>query len=168
MKCPVCKAEMICKKKTYHYEESGLDNVYLEGVEIWECNCGEEIVSIPQINELHNLIARALVKKRFLLDGKEVRFLRKNMGLTALSLSKYLSVDNATISRWETNRQAIDKSHDKLLRLIYLNLKGMPTEEIKHLIEEDFVEINPERADGLPPYMIPKEDWSKSEICLTK
>ncbi len=166
MRCPVCKAEMICRQGEHHYKESGLDNVYLVGVDIFECSCGERVVNIPAVTELHNKLATDIIKKKSILNGKEIRFLRKNMGLTAVKLAGYLGVDNATISRWEKGKQPIRGANDRLLRLIFSNIKGIPAEEIKHLIEKDFEEITPERKEPAP-YMIPRDEWSKIKICFT-
>ena len=110
-------------------------------------------MSIPAMPELHSLIGLNLIKKKSLLNGQEIRFLRKNIGLTATKLSKIVGVDNATMSRWENNNQSIDKSHDRLIRLIYSNIKAIPTIEIKHLIEEDFAKIKPQKKDT-PQYTI--------------
>jgi DNA-binding transcriptional regulator YiaG len=112
--------------------------------------------------ELHFLIALELIKKKSLLSNREIRFLRKNMGLTGKVLSKYIGVDNATLSRWENNAQTIDKSHDRLLRLIYSNIKGISSDEIKHLIQEDFAYIKPEKIE-MPIFTIPREYWSKGD-----
>jgi putative zinc finger/helix-turn-helix YgiT family protein len=158
---------MTCSPGKHHYEESGLDNVYLLGIDICQCSCGEEVVSIPAVTELHSKIALELIKKKSLLSAKEIRFLRKSIGLTAKKLSEIMGVDNATISRWENDKQPINEARDRLLRLIYLNVKGISTEVIKHLIEEGFADISPE-FKATPPYMIPVEEWSKTNICFTR
>ena len=161
MKCPECNSEMVRKTESHHYTESGLDDVYLKGIEICKCSCGEKIVNIPAMPELHSLLSLSLIKKTSLLNGKEIRFLRKNMDLTAKKLSKYIGVDNATLSRWETGNQAIDKSHDRLLRLIYSNIKHLSPEETRHLIEKDFEKIQPEQK-AVPPHTIPVDEWLKT------
>ena len=161
MKCPACNSEAVCKSEPYQYKECGLDNIVLEGIDIFECQCGEKIVCIPAMPELHSLIGLFLIKKKSLLNGKEIRFLRKNIGLTAAKLSGYLGVDNATISRWENDNQSIAKSHDRFLRLLYLTIKGISKNEIIHLITEDFIEIQPQHRD-IPDFIIPLDKWSKS------
>lgn len=158
MRCPNCNSETVCTKEKYQYTECGLDHVFLESVDVCKCTCGEKLVIIPAMPELHSLIGFALIKKRALLNGQEIRFLRKNMGLTATKLSKIIGVDNATISRWENGKQAITEPNDRLLKLVYSNIKGIPTDKIKHLIEEEFIEIEPEQKD-MPDYIIP---WPQS------
>ncbi|MCP4111663.1 MAG: YgiT-type zinc finger protein [Desulfobacteraceae bacterium] len=86
MNCPICNSEMVCKRTTHHYTESGLDNVFLDGVEVCQCSCSEKIVSIPAIPELHSKIGLDMIRKEALLNDREIRFLRKNMGLTKKNL----------------------------------------------------------------------------------
>jgi putative zinc finger/helix-turn-helix YgiT family protein len=145
MKCPQCNSEMECKAGTHHYEESGLDNVIVKGIDICACVCGEKIVCISKIDELHKLIGVHLIKKKSLLNGKEIRFLRKNMGLTATKLAAYMGVDNATISRWENTKHPITKPHDLLLRVVYSNIKGISQNETKNLIEDEFKKVLPKQ-----------------------
>lgn len=136
MNCYHCKTEMNCKKETYHYPESGLENVFLEGVNVCRCDkCGGEAINIPAIVEMNNRIGKALIRKRALLNGAEIKYLRKNMGFTGKALAEAMHLDNATISRWEAGKQKVSESHDILLRLIYCGIKGIPS---KDHIEKDF------------------------------
>lgn len=167
MKCPACHNIMVCSLGEHHYRESGLENVYLKGIEICTCDCGEKTVAFPAINELHKKIALLLIRKKSLLKGQEIRFLRKNMGLTAKKLSGIMGVDNATISRWEKGKQAISDGHDRCLRLVYANIKGTSEEEIRHLINEDFNQITTER-EASPDFMISVEDYLRTKIDLPR
>ena len=164
MKCPRCKKAMDCRVGEHHYLESGLDDIILGGVEIYSCSCGEEVVSIPSVPKLHALIGQALIEKGSLLTGSEIRFLRKNVGLTGKRLADIMAVANATISRWESGAQAVSRSHDRLLRLLYASLRGLPPEKTRNLVEEDFSKISDEQLP-LKPWMIPKDRWSKSGNC---
>ncbi|SPD74425.1 Transcriptional regulator, XRE family [uncultured Desulfobacterium sp.] len=165
MKCPTCKTEMPCATADHHYKECGLDNVYLRGIEIHRCSCGEEIVSIPAVTKLHSLIGQILLKKRSILDGKEIKFLRKNLGLTGKKFAEFIGTDNATVSRWENETQSISKAHDRLIRLVYSTIKGIPQEEIKSVIQQDFAAISDEKIEP-QPFSIPCEQWSGGDICL--
>jgi len=166
MMCPKCNSLMNCKTGRHHYKESGVDNVYLEGIETFSCTCGEKIIVIPSIPELHSTIGRFLLRKRSLLNGKEIRFLRKNMGLTAKKLAGYIGVDNASISRWENNKMAITKPHDLLFRIVYASIKEIPSVEIKNIIEDDFKKIQPRQKKTIRR-IISRDQWSKSEAaCL--
>jgi transcriptional regulator with XRE-family HTH domain len=75
-----------------------------------------------------------------------------------------MGVADETISRWENGSQQIKKSNDLLLRLIYCNMKGIPTDEIARLIEEEFPSIE-EAYKEIPPYVIAQTEWAKGEAC---
>ncbi len=100
----------------YHYTACGLDNVYIEGVEIVRDDHGEEVVKIPRIGVLHRLIAKALIDKRGPLDGRELRFLRTEMGMTQAGLAEILHVDAQTVGRWERGETPTQATADTLVR----------------------------------------------------
>ena len=142
MKCAVCGGGLVHREGSHHYTECGLDKVYLEGIDIAKCTkCREEFISLPRVPELHNFIGLTLIQKKTLLNGKEIRFFRKNLGLSSKKFAKYLSVNNATLSRWENDRQDLTLSHDRLIRIVYASIKGLPVGKIKHFIEDEFITI---------------------------
>ena len=74
-------------KNAYRYTESGLTNVWLaNGYTIRKTKYGEG-VSIHDMDGLHRALARALSNKPR-LTGTEVRFLRKEMGLSQRGLGE--------------------------------------------------------------------------------
>ena len=165
MNCPSCSSEMVCKVGKHLYKESGLNNVILRGITICKCSCGEEVVFIPAIPSLHKLIGAQLINKKSLLNGNEIRFLRKNMSLTANKLSGYLGVDNATISRWENGKQTIKKSNDLLLRLVYSVVKDLSFKETKYLVEKSFKNVKPEQRT-MPKRIISSDKWlNQNTVC---
>lgn len=108
------------KKKTgrHHYVESGLPNVFLEGINIYYCSCGAREPGIPCIEPLHKLIAEIIVEKSPRLTGPEIRFLRGQLELKANELAKILGVSKVTVSRWENDKVKIDKSYDHMIRAL--------------------------------------------------
>ncbi len=142
MKCQECNSEMKESKELYHYTESGLDNVYLADLPVYRCECGEFFASIPNIIELNSRIGINLIKKKTLLKGPEIKYLRKNIGLNAKSFADYIGIDKSTLSRWENNKQVVDKSNDRMIRLFYAAFKGIPAEEIKIFIDDVMKEIS--------------------------
>jgi putative zinc finger/helix-turn-helix YgiT family protein len=119
MTCPTCKEEGHIHIGKHHYMESGLLNVWLKGVEIFKCNCGENFAFIPCPQELHKLIAEILLKKEDQLSGREIRFLRKQMGIKAKDFAKQIGVLNVTVSRWEREEIIPPKTIDRLIRYFY-------------------------------------------------
>lgn len=105
-------------KNGYRYTESGLTNVWLaNGYTIRKTKYGEG-VSIHDADGLHRALARALSNKPR-LTGTEVRFLRKEMGLSQRGLGELLGVTDQAVSLWERKGQ-LPKTADRLLRLIYV------------------------------------------------
>jgi putative zinc finger/helix-turn-helix YgiT family protein len=135
MKCDRCgKATSIKKRQTHQYVESGLDNVYLENIEVRVCkSCGDRSPRIPRIDELHDTIARAIVLQPYPLSGKDIRFLRQHLGLKARMWAALMPVDVTTLSRWESSEQKIGPQSDSLIRLLYIRLKE---ETMGHLFQE--------------------------------
>src|SRR5947207_3063006 len=84
VKCRVCnEGELDIKRENHRYAESGLPNVTLLNIEVRHCKkCGARIVSIPRLEELHQLLAFLVASQKLRLDGVEVRFLRKYLGLS--------------------------------------------------------------------------------------
>lgn len=123
MNCEVCKRLTVIKKKRiYHYDISGLDNVYLQNVEMRMCErCRISVPRIPRILQLHATIAKAVVMQPALLGGKDIRFLRKELGMRAREFAKLLRTDVSTFSRWEKNQKPGPQS-DLLIRYLYIQL----------------------------------------------
>jgi putative zinc finger/helix-turn-helix YgiT family protein len=107
-------------KKDYKYLESGLDNVKLINFAVYECDCGEEIPIIPNIEGVHNLIGLMIVKSKRLLLGQQIKYLRKELGLKAVDLAKLLGVYRVTVSRWETGKESIGTANDRLIRVLFI------------------------------------------------
>ena len=119
MKCTECGTAMKARRENYRYDECGLKSVTLVGVEVKRCpKCGNYEVSIPRIEGLHRLIARALIDKATRFTGAEVRFLRKSLGWSGSDFAKHMGVTDETVSRWENDAAPIGPQADRLLRLM--------------------------------------------------
>ncbi len=125
MRCDICKGNTVTRKgQRYHYMESGLDNVYLDSIDLIACEaCGDESPAIPRILELHAAIGRAVALQQSPLRGEDVRFLRKQLGLRARQWAGILKVSVQTLSRWENNEQKIGPQSDALFRLMYFRIR---------------------------------------------
>ena len=105
-------------KKEYRYTESGLTNVWLaNGFTLRKTKYGGG-VSIHDVDGLHRALAQALANKSR-LTGTEVRFLRKEMGLSQRGLGELLGVTDQAVALWE-RKGRLPKTADRLLRLIYV------------------------------------------------
>jgi len=102
----------------YHYTESGLRNVWLaNGYKVRNVG-GQDAVAIHDVDQLHEQIGRALARKPY-LTGTELRFLRKEMGLSQKRLADLLGTTEQTVSLWERGRR-MPKGSDRLVRAIYM------------------------------------------------
>jgi putative zinc finger/helix-turn-helix YgiT family protein len=160
--CPNCQKKGQTHKTMHHYTESGLQNVWLEGVEVFECDCGEKFVFIPCAQELHKLIAEILLRKEGQLSGREIRFLRKHMGMKSKDFANEIGVRPVTVSRWENGDSPTSESLDRLIRLIYAARMGLG-EIATELVKDKF--SNFKKGQQESPIYFPI-DRIKREPCL--
>lgn len=112
----------------YRYTESGLDNILIEGMDVFVDDGGEKSVTIPNINGLHRVIALGIVRRKISMSGKELRFLRTEMGMTQAQLAKLVHCEPLTISRWEREEFPIDSNAEALIRVSATQELGLPTD----------------------------------------
>lgn len=141
MRCPSCQHEMKESRGPHLYMESGLDNVILEDVPIYTCACGEEMVSFHRVPTLNSAIGEELIKKNTPLSGREIRFLRKNMGFSSTRFAETMGVDKSSVSRWENGTQKLSATNDRMIRIIYCAMKDLGG---RKLVEETFPDISSE------------------------
>ncbi|MDZ7697071.1 MAG: YgiT-type zinc finger protein [Deltaproteobacteria bacterium] len=126
MSCSRCEKAMHKTIGNHHYLESGLDNVYLENIPLYECpDCQIAYASFFRLGRLNDLIDLALVQKPALLNGHEIKFLRKGLRMPSHLFAKELGVGKTTLSKWENDLQSHSEAHDRLIRAIYIIEKGL-------------------------------------------
>ena len=106
---------------THHYLESGLDNVYLlDGYRLHDTPYGEG-VSIEDTAGLNRRIGKMLVVSAPVLNGAELRFLRKEMDLGQRDLALEIGASEQTLRLWEKHRdKAIPGTADRIVRAMYI------------------------------------------------
>lgn len=150
MKCEICNGTTVMRKsQRYQYGESGLNNVYLDSIDLLVCeSCGDESPIIPRILDLHAAIGRAIALQQSPLRGEDIRFLRKQLGMRARQWAALLKISVETLSRWENNEQKIGPQSDALYRLMYFRIRE---EREGRFLSGDFVDqiaaVHPERGD---------------------
>lgn len=123
-------------KEPYHYKECGLDDVFLLcGYEEHETPYGKGI-SVKNVDELHMAIGQHIAIHKKVLNGQEVRFLRKQLDYTQAELGKYLGVDAQTVARWEKDQIPIPGPADGLLRVIYLTEVMLGRIEVQKILKK--------------------------------
>src|SRR3990167_4117385 len=100
--------------KMYHYQECGLGNVWLKnGYKVRKTPYGEAL-AIEDMDGLYDSIARGLVDKRGPLAAREIRFLRKHLGMSQRVFADALGADEQTVSRWERGKTVVPPASDRL------------------------------------------------------
>lgn len=165
MKCSICGQEMKKIQKDYRYEESGLDNIILTGIKVHECECGEEIPEIKNIEKINRFIANALVIKNAPLNGKEFRFVRKQMGFKEKDIASLLGVSPVSVSRWENSNAKIGLSNDKLIRMLYTQILE---EQYNKVFKGTIESIQSIKQDGKQtPIRISSESLTEDKVQVT-
>jgi putative zinc finger/helix-turn-helix YgiT family protein len=160
-KCELCGTAMVTKKVTlaepYRYQMSGLDNVFLTGIDVRQCGkCAAQVPVIPKIEQLHKAIAKYLVFKKELLRGKEIRFLRKNAGLAANRFAALLGLDASHLSRVENGKTGnLGAATDKLARAV--SIAANDGEDVRGVLLNIADRIMEKKA----VFGIKKDHWEK-------
>lgn len=103
----------------YHYTSCGLDNVWLKNGYTVKSTPYGKATSIVAVEQLHALLANSLTVKPGRLTGKELRYLRVQMGLSQSGLAGMQGVSEQAVSLWERHGK-VPRAHDALTRLFYL------------------------------------------------
>jgi putative zinc finger/helix-turn-helix YgiT family protein len=163
--CAQCRKLMKTERQNYRYTESGLANVTLVGIEVSHCpSCGERVVSIPRMAQLHRAIALELIRKSAKLTSAEIRFLRKQLGLSSKDLAARIGVEPETVSRWESdaNPQPISPPAERALRLMVAVGERVAEYPVDRLAEiKDEPEVIPMRMNPEPKWHA-EAAWGRS------
>lgn len=116
------------KRIDYRYEECGLDYVTIRNMRVVVDDTGEETYCIPNITDLHKLIAACLITRRHGLLGQELRFLRTELGMTQAELGQLVKKDHQTIGRWERGETPIDDNAEVVIRTYAAEALEIPRE----------------------------------------
>lgn len=143
----------------YHYTECGLDNVFIEGMDVVSDHAGEDTLQIQAIGLLHSVIAEGIVMLPSKMSGKELRFLRTEMGLTQEKLADVLKVTLLTISRWEREETPIKDTAEMLIRLMAVEHLELPVK-----LDVDAVSAKVTRAARTDPIRIDGSDPSQYQL----
>ncbi len=127
-KCTMCGSKMNkVSDSLLHYTECGLSKVYLKGIFIYQClnkECNEEEITIPNIEELHQLLAENIATKVNKLMPEEIRFLRTYLGFSGVDFADAAGVSPETVSRWEKGTVNMKEVSERFLRVLILSKAG--------------------------------------------
>lgn len=117
MKCTECGGDL-GPAVPGEWPYRSLPGTTLVGIPIRTCeSCGDQVVSIPRIEELDRVLAKAVAERPGRLSGPEIRFLRRHLGWSGADFAGFFRTSPATVSRWETGKQNMDARAEQLLRV---------------------------------------------------
>lgn len=121
MTCLECGGAMRTRREVVPFDKPiGLRGVRLSTFVARCPKCGAFEVLLPNLEGLHQAIARALVTKSARLAAEEIRFLRKVLGWSGADFAEHMGTSAETVSRWETGATPIGPQADRLLRLMVM------------------------------------------------
>lgn len=127
-KCVMCESKMNKAQETaFHYTDCGLSKVYLKGIVVHKCTnkeCGEEAITIPNMEELHQLLAEQVATQVNKLQPEEIRFLRTHLGFSGVDFAEAIGVSAETVSRWEKGTVNMKEASERFLRVLILSKVG--------------------------------------------
>ena len=126
MKCRECGAEMRVGREDWPHPD--LPGVTLRGVEVRRCvnDPEHEDVALPHLADLHRTLAGALLRKKTLLTGPEIRFLRELCAWDVAQLAQKLGRSPKVLSQWEADRLGHASIADRLLRMLAAEVLKLP------------------------------------------
>lgn len=120
--CSNCGAEAKVVKGDYQFKESGLRDVVLLDIDLIKCGkCGNVDPVLSGVDDIMSLLAVAVLQKPYRLEGAELRFLRKHVGLNQQEFSKLVRADKTTLSKWENDEDPIGIRSDLLARTVVIS-----------------------------------------------
>jgi DNA-binding transcriptional regulator YiaG len=136
----------------------GIENVTLVGDSVTEdvCEaCGNRKIHIPDLPGLIAAVAITRAKHPYKLNAKEIRFLHKAIDIPSIELAALMEVTPETISRWESGKNVMTASNEKLFRVIVvvkLQYKASAVEPDLELITS--LNIQPVYSGGAPEMVL--------------
>ena len=127
-KCTMCGSKMNkVQDSLFHYTDCGLSKVYLKGIVTHKCTnkvCGEEEITIPNMEELHQLLAEQIASQINKLMPEEIRYLRTHLGFSGVDFAEAIGVSPETVSRWEKGSVNMKEASERFLRVLILSKVG--------------------------------------------
>lgn len=128
------------ERAPFQYRACGLDNVYLTSGYEQKIVGGETYTAVVEADDLYKAIAEHLVRRRKVLRGQEVRFLRKLLGWTQADAGDALGMSDQSVARYEKDQGSMEGPTDRLFRLYVLgHLDGLidPAKVLEEIRQSD-------------------------------
>ncbi len=116
------------ESEPYHFVGSGLENVYLVGVDYEVTDDQLQAAEIPCLPKLMEAIGKVLVEKKTPLSADEVRFLRKRLRFSSKKFAELIGMSSEQYSRVE-NGAKVTATVERVVRLLYAALAELSPSE---------------------------------------
>jgi DNA-binding transcriptional regulator YiaG len=93
----------------------GLPTVSVD-VTVLTCTNGHREVMHHAILRTMETVANTLANKKTQLTGQEIRFLRKQLGLSGQDFAKFMLVTPEWVSKWENEKASMSQANEQRLR----------------------------------------------------
>lgn len=135
--CGDCGSEPVLERGDYQFTASGLDYVFLHNIELIRCPaCGNVDPVLRRVNDLMQTILVGVVSKPERLAGQDIRFIRKQLGMSQEQFARLLHTDKTTISKWENNADPVGHQSDLLIRAVAVVLSQGPKEQSQEVVRK--------------------------------
>jgi putative transcriptional regulator len=81
----------------------------------------DEFLFIEDQEDLHRAIALNIIERGDGMTGRELWFVRQELGLSQAQLARFIHADVQAVARWEKGKSRIPGPADRLVRILYLN-----------------------------------------------
>lgn len=91
--------------------------------------CGNTLVNIPKMEQLHRLLANIVIKKSGHLEPFEIIFLRKALGWSKADFARNMHVRPSQVSHWESEHKPspMGAANELLLRSLVAHNRRIET-----------------------------------------
>ncbi len=100
----------------YHYDFSGLSNVWVNGIQEYIDADGDHVIAVPSSVDMELL--KMVTTKDSTINSEEVQYLRSACNKTQSELATIFGISVRTVQRWEQGTKQIDGAHDLRLRIL--------------------------------------------------
>ena len=129
-RCVECKGEKL-EKRLHEHSLEVAGHPFHALVEAETCtDCGAAYFTAGAIRRVELLVCRTL-SRLSPCEGAVLRYMRKALGWRAVDLAKQLGVQPETVSRWENDRQKVDRSTFAVVAGMIEDRLADPAERVK-------------------------------------
>ena len=118
------------KKSTFVYEGFGFPIKLIHAP--MKKVLGEWVLDID-MNKLEHAVLKALIHKPTLLNGNELKFIRKFLNMTTTAFGKLFDVSHVAILKWENGKTHTNPSSEICIRLHVLNHLQVKDKDFRNL-----------------------------------